>query len=131
MPGNARKQFIIGPLSTIAAGTAFDDYFRLRTKVARVRIVNVDLMPNIAMTADPTNYCTITLTNVTQSGTIGTRAWSATNSVAGTSEAVTVSPAPSTGEIANGDVIKYALTHAGTGLAGRVRAIITYEEMDT
>lgn len=129
MPGNARHHLTMGPTSTIAAGTAADLYHKVRLKTAKARVKFVDLIPDIAMTADGTNYCTITLTNATASTTIATRSWAATNSVAGTPE----TPTMGTGlalEVSDGDVLKLAVTHAGTGLAGRVRLVITLEELD-
>src|SRR5262245_28837340 len=61
---------------------------------AKCKVVSARLVPAAAITADPTNYATYTLTRHTagaSAATVATRAWSATNSAAVTAEAMTLS----------------------------------------
>jgi hypothetical protein len=118
-------QFMLGPTATVTATTAIDFYqpFLLPGKWL---IKAVRFIPDIAVTANGTNFCTYTLTNVTASTTIGTRSYAATDSVAGTGEAVTL-PAGLAAVITDGDVIKLAITSAASGVASRSRFVVEVE----
>jgi hypothetical protein len=85
------------------------------------RIIKVEFVPSAAITANGTNFSTLTLQNKgpLKSGTttVATRAWSATNSVAGTKEQFTLSGTPANLEVKAGDRLDLVQTHGGTGLA--------------
>jgi hypothetical protein len=85
------------------------------------RIVKVEFVPSAAITANGTNFSTLTLQNKggLKSGTtaVASRAWSATNSVAATKEAFALSGTPANLEVKAGDRLDLVQTHGGTGLA--------------
>lgn len=113
----------IGPTATIGAGTSIDfyRYFGLEGKwiIERVRFV-----PDIAVTANVTNYTVYTLTNATQSTTIATRSYAADNSAAGTSESVTL-PTGLAAVVSQGDTLKLAIANAASGVASRSRYVVS------
>lgn len=122
-------EIVMGPTAaSIAAGTSADMYhtFGLPGKwvIERVRFV-----PEIAVTANGTNYTAYTLTNETQSQTIGSRSYAATNSVAGTAETVTT-PTGLAAVVSQGDSLKLAVASAGTGVASRSRMILSLRRAD-
>lgn len=121
-------EIVMGPTASISAGTSADFYhpFGLPGKwlIERVRFV-----PDIAVTANGTNYTVYTVTNVTASTTIGARSYAATNSVAGTVETVTT-PAGSAAVVAQGDVLKLEVASAGSGVASRSRMILSLRMAD-
>lgn len=85
------------------------------------RVTKVEWVPSANVTADPTNFSTLTLRNKgpLKSGTtpVASRAWSAGNSVAGTKEAFALSGTPANLEVAAGDRLDLVQTHGGTGVA--------------
>jgi hypothetical protein len=85
------------------------------------RIVKVEFVPTAAITANATNFSTLTLQNKgpLKSGVVATatRSWAATNSVAGTKEQFALSGTPANLEVKAGDRLDLVQTHGGTGLA--------------
>lgn len=84
------------------------------------RVVKVEFVPTAAITANGTNFSTLTLQNKgplkTGTTAVATRSWAATNSVAGTKEQFTLG-APANLEVKAGDRLDLVQTHGGTGLA--------------
>lgn len=83
-------------------------------------ITEVKWIPGAAMTANGTNFCTLTVRNrQTGAGTVvpGTRSWAATNSVSTTPETLTLSATATDLQLAANDVLTAHFTHSGTGLA--------------
>lgn len=103
------------------------DYYTIFTLPGKYLIKSVYWVPEIAVTADGTNYSVLTLTNATASTTIATRSYIATNSVAGTAEVQTL-PTGLAAVVAQGDVIKLAKTTPGTGVAVRGRYVVGLEQ---
>lgn len=83
-------------------------------------VTGVTIVPNAAITANVTNYFTLTLTNKGAGGAgsaaVATRSWAATNSVAFVPEAMTLGAAADL-NVAAGDVLDLARTIAASGLA--------------
>jgi hypothetical protein len=101
-----------------AAGTAYEQ--PLIKFPFQALVTEIVFVPGAAMTANASNFCTLTLRNrTTGAGTVsfGNRAWSATNSVATTPETLTLSSTASDLFVALGDVLTAHVTHTGTGLA--------------
>lgn len=126
--GNPFVIVTIGPTATIAAGTGADFYWVSRLP-GKWKIVDADFVPDIAMTANGTNYTTHTLTNVTKSLTIFTRSHAAADSAVGTPEAQTVT-AGLAELVSDGDVLKFAKAETGTGLGARARAVLVLQQWD-
>ncbi len=88
---------------------------------SNITIPAVRFTPNAAITANGTNYFTLTLTNkgaaAAGSTAVATRAWSATNSVAFVSETMTLSSTAADLNVASGDVLVLVRTVASSGLA--------------
>lgn len=111
----------------IAAGTAVE--WPLIVLPFNASITSVKWVPSAAVTANVTNYATLNFRNRTGAGA-GTaipavRAYSATNSVAQTAEAMALSGTAADLLAAAGDVLTLAVAHSGTGLiipAGLVQA---------
>jgi hypothetical protein len=83
-------------------------------------ITEIKWIPGAAMTANGTNYCTLTCRNrQSGSGTVvpATRAWSATNSVATTPETLTLSGTATDLQVTANDVLTAHFTHTASGLA--------------
>lgn len=84
--------------------------------VARVQIV-----PRAAVTANGTNFATVTVQNKGPLGSgstaMASRTWSATNSVAGTKEDATLNATQANREAKAGDVLQVVHSSAGSGLA--------------
>jgi len=84
-------------------------------------ITEIKWIPGAAMTANGTNYCTLTPRNrQSGSGTVvpaTARAWSSTNSVANTPETLTLSATASDLQVAANDVLTAHFTHTASGLA--------------
>ena len=118
-------QLVIGPTAVVAADTEADWYLPFLLP-GKWLIKSVKVIPDAAVTANGTNYAVFTVTNATQSTTIGTRSWAATDSVAGTAETVTT-PTGLAAVLTEGDTIKLAKTDPGTGLAIRARVVIFAE----
>ena len=110
---------------------ATDDNWSVWRPPFNCTVTAVSFIPNAAITADGTNYSTYTLTNKgsgSGSTSIATRAWSATNSVASTPDAMTLSGTAANLDLTADDNIEIVKTHAGTGLViadGSIR--ITYK----
>lgn len=82
-------------------------------------ITSAVLVPSAAITADPTNYATYTLTRHTAGAsatTVATRAWSATNSVALTAESMTLSGTAANLLLTADDTLTIVKTAAASGL---------------
>lgn len=122
---NQRTQIRIGPDTQVAADTERDWYQRF-SMPGKWLIKSVYWLPHDAITANGTNYCVFTLTNATQSQTIATRSYAATNSVAGTAESQTT-PTGAAAVLTQGDVLKLAKTDPGTGLAARGEFVLEIE----
>jgi len=120
-------QITIGPDTQVAADTERDWYHRF-VLPGKWQIKSISWLPHDAITANGTNYCVFTLTNATQTQTIGTRSYAATDSVAGTPEAVTT-PTGLAGVITQNDVLKLAKTDPGTGLAARGQFCLYLERL--
>jgi hypothetical protein len=105
-------------LPATAAGTAYEQ--PLAKFAYNALVTEIVFAPGAAMTANGTNFCTLTIRNrTTGAGTVtfGNRAWSATNSVATTPETLTLSATATDLYIASGDLITAHVTHGGSGLA--------------
>lgn len=126
MNQNDRHTFQIGPTAQVGAATAFTWYHR-HGLPGRWRVVTVHLIPDEAQTANGTNFSTYTLAK--NGTTLGSRSYAATNSVAGTAEAITPSASGTTLELVEGDVLSWAKTVGGTGLAGTNRVQVVIERI--
>lgn len=86
-----------------------------------ITVTGVRIVPNAAITANGTNFFTLTLTNkgaaAAGSTAVATRAWSATNSVAFVAESMTLSSTAADLNVASGDVLVLVRTVAASGLA--------------
>ncbi len=103
--------------SQATAGTDYN--WPVWSPSAKAVVTGVKFVPRAAVTADPTNFSTYTLTNKVAgagSTSVATRAWSATNSVASTPEALTLSGTAANLLVGVGDNIEVVKTHGGTGL---------------
>lgn len=91
-------------------------------------VVSLQLVPRAAVTANGTNFATVTLQNKGPLGSgstaMASRTWSATNSVAGTKESGTLNGTPANLEFVQGDQLIYVHSSAGTGLALPATAVI-------
>lgn len=84
-------------------------------------VVSLQLVPRAAITANATNFATVTLQNKGPLGSgstaMASRTWSATNSVAGTKELGTNNGTAANLEFKQGDILQVVHSTAGTGLA--------------
>ena len=91
-------------------------------------VVSLQLVPRAAITANATNFATVTLQNKGPLGSgstaMASRAWSATNSVTGTKEAGTLNGTPANLEFKAGDQLIYVHSSAASGLALPATAVI-------
>jgi hypothetical protein len=89
------------------------------------------LVPSAAITADGTNNAVYTLTRHTagaSAATVATRSWAATNSVAVTAEAMTLSGTAANLLLAAGDTLTIVKTVNGTGLViPNCLLVVTYK----
>ncbi len=95
------------------------------------RVTKAEIVPRGAMTANGTNFTTLSLQNKGPTGAgstvIATRTWAATNSVAGTKERMTLSGTPANLELKAGDQLQVVHGTGGTGLATpAVAVLVTY-----
>lgn len=100
------------------AGTA--DEFVAFVAPFNLKITGVKWVPAAAVTANATNYFTLTLRNrTTGAGTAlpASRSYAATNSVAFVAEAMTLSATAADLNVASGDVLTVEKLNTGTGLA--------------
>jgi len=92
------------------------------------RVVSLQLVPRAAITANATNFATVTLQNKGPLGSgstaMASRTWSATNSVAGTKEAGTLNGTPANLEFKQGDQLIYVHSSAAAGLALPATAVV-------
>lgn len=82
-------------------------------------ITAISFVPSAAITADGTNYSVYTATRYTAGAsgtTVATRSWAATNSVAETPEAMTLSATAANLVLAAADTLSIVKTVGGTGL---------------
>lgn len=96
------------------------------------RVTRAEIVPRAAITANGTNFSTLTLQNKGPLGSgstvVATRTWAATNSVAGTKEQMTLSGTPANLELKAGDQLQVVHGTGGTGLAmPAVSVIVTYK----
>jgi len=86
---------------------------------AKAQIISAQLVPAAAITADPTNNAVYTLTRHTAgaaAATVATRSWATTNSVALTTESMTLSGTAANLLLAAADTLSVVKTVGGTGL---------------
>lgn len=113
-----------------AQGTAGDTSTTQFTQPVLVDgvVTKVELVPRAAITANGTNFATYTLQNkgALASGTtaVASRAWSATNSVAGTKELATLNATAANREVKAGDTLQLVRSVGGTGLATPAMSVI-------
>lgn len=103
--------------SQATAGT--DDNWPVWQAPLKCQITAVKFVPSANITANGTNYSTYTLTRYTagaSGATVATRAWSATDSVAETPEALTLSGTAANLLLAADDTLSVVKTHAASGL---------------
>lgn len=113
---NERIRLEWGPAANTAGGTPDVWYCRVPGPTgAKYKIESAHLMPHNAITANGTNFATMTLRNETTSTDIASRSHAATNSVAGTAEALTVAAAAT--EITAGDVLSWTKAETASGMA--------------
>jgi hypothetical protein len=79
-------------------------------------------VPNAAVTADGTNYVTLQVKN--GATVVASRAYSATNSVANTKEAMTLAATTTDRNIDSGDTVDVKRAKTGTGLATPTGVIV-------
>jgi hypothetical protein len=119
-------QMVLGSGEINAAGTA-KAYSYVFSLPGKWLIRSAKLVPCAAVTANGTNYVTATVSNVTQTQTIATRSYAATNSVADTPETLTA-PTGLAAVLTFGDVVKLAMAHTGTGLASQTMIVLELEQ---
>jgi hypothetical protein len=113
-----------------AQGTAGDTSTTQFTQPVLVDgvVTKVELVPRAAVTANGTNFATYTLQNkgALASGTtaVASRAWSATNSVAGTKELATLNATAANREVKAGDTLQLVRSVGGSGLATPAMSVI-------
>lgn len=118
---NEQHQITLGPAAAVTGADVWYTRFGLP---GRWRFASVHLMPNNAQTANGTNFATYTLAR--GATTVATRSYAATDSVAGTAEALT----PAAGvEVVAGDIISWTKADSGTGLAGHNTCDIVLERV--
>lgn len=96
-----------------------DDNWPLWRAPNKVQIASVSFVPADAITANATHYSIYTLTRYTAGATataVATRTWAATNSVAETPEAMTLSATAANLVLAEDDTLSMVKTHGGNGL---------------
>lgn len=125
--GNIKFQMYV-PSTGNAASTGGGVQFVAPHKLT---VVAASLIPHAAITANGTDYATLTLTRYTAGAsatTVATRAWSATNSVAQTEESMTLSATAANLILAAGDTLALLKTATGNGLVIPALAlVVTYQ----
>jgi hypothetical protein len=108
-------------VDTAAFGAAADATVVIGNMHFDGRIIKVEFVPSAAITANGTNFSTLTLQNKgglkTGTTAVASRAWSSVNSVAATKEAFALSGTAANLEVKAGDRLDLVQTHGGTGLA--------------
>lgn len=94
-------------------------------------VARVSFIPSAAITANGTNFSTITVQNKGTNGLSGTtavasRVWSAINSVQSVEELFILNATPANLEVAAGDVLQFVQTHTGTGLIIPAGVFVVY-----
>lgn len=94
-------------------------------------VSKVTFVPSAAITANGSNFSTITVQNKGTNGLAGStavasRVWSAVNSVQSVEELLTLSGTAANLEVAAGDVLQFVQTHTGTGLAIAAGVFVVY-----
>ena len=115
LSGNLYAQVYVPSQATL--GT--DDNWPLWRAPAKCQITAVTFVPSDAITANATHYSVYTLTRYTAGATattVATRTWAATNSVAETPEAMTLSATAANLLLAADDTLSMVKTHGGNGL---------------
>lgn len=95
------------------------------------RVTAVQMIPSAAITANGTNFRTLTVRNKGTNGLTGTtavatRTWSAGNSALSTPELFTLSGTAANLEVQAGDVLELRQDHTGTGLAIPASSYVVY-----
>jgi hypothetical protein len=106
------------PIASFGDATSVGDLPIWRTSYD-VQITAVTLVPSAAITANGTNFATYTLYRHTAGASatsVATRAWSATNSVALTAEAMTLSGTAANLLLTAADTLTMTKTEDGSGL---------------
>ena len=96
-----------------------DDNWPVWYSENKSQIISVTFIPSDAITANATHYSVYTLTRYTAGATattVATRSWAATNSVAETAEAMTLSGTAANLLLAAADTLSMVKTHGGNGL---------------
>ncbi|MGE5827702.1 MAG: hypothetical protein ACM30G_04970 [Micromonosporaceae bacterium] len=96
-----------------------DDNWPLFQADSKMKVISVSFVPSDAITANATHYSVYTLTRYTAGATatsVATRSWAATNSVAETPEAMTLSGTAANLILAAADTLSMVKTHGGNGL---------------
>lgn len=91
-------------------------------------VVSMQIVPRAAITANATNFATITLQDRGALGSgstaMASRSWATVNSVAGTKESATLNATPANLEGKQGDQLIVVHSTSGTGLALPAIAVI-------
>lgn len=102
----------------VAAGTPVEWPLMVLPYAARVQ--SVKWVPSAAVTFNATNFATLSFRNRTGAGAgaaiPGSRAYSATSSVAQVSESMTLSGTSADLDLALNDVVTLGIAHSGSGL---------------
>jgi len=96
-----------------------DDDWPVWQAPLKCEITAVKFVPSAAVTANATHYSIYTLTRYTAGATattVATRTWAATDSVAETPEAMTLSATAANVLLAADDTLAMVKTHGGNGL---------------
>jgi hypothetical protein len=96
-----------------------DDNWPLWQAPNKAVVTSVKFVPSAAITANATHYSVYTLTRYTAGATgttVATRSWAATDSVAETPEAMTLSATAANLILAADDTLSMVKTHGGNGL---------------
>lgn len=118
-------------VNSAAYGAAADATNAGQTIPYKGTVTRVTFIPSAGITANGTNFSTITVQNKGTNGLSGTtavasRSWAATNSTASVEELLTLNGTPANLEVAAGDVLQYVQTHGGTGLAIPAGVFVVY-----
>jgi hypothetical protein len=93
-------------------------------------VTRVEYVPSAGITANGTNFQTLTIQNggagAAGTTTVATRAWSATNSTANTPEQAALSGTAANLEVKRGDVLRYVSAVSGSGVALPVGSVIVH-----
>lgn len=115
MGGTLYHQMYLASQATL--GT--DDNWPVWYSPYKSQIISATFVPSAAITANATHYSVYTLTRYTAGAsatTVATRTWAATDSVAETAEAMTLSGTAANLLLAAADTLSVVKTHGGNGL---------------